>query len=301
MGQAGRILFIVNPTARRGQAAQVIPAIRQILSESVDHDVVLTERAGHALELARDARGFDTVVAVGGDGTVHEVVNGLMARPDDDRPAFSLLPAGSGNDYRRTLGISEDFTTALLGLVSGVRRAVDLGRCNGAWFANSIGLGLDARVAAKSIELRYETGWSGLPLYVRSLLNVLFNQYHSHPVRLTVDRGPARDADFLVLAVTNGPTYGGGFFITPGAVPTDGEFDFCIIDAVPLIQALWRLGFVIPGKHGWMKPVHLGRCRSILVESETAFESAMDGEVVIADRFEIEIVPGALDVIVPMR
>lgn len=299
MGDAGRILFVSNPTAKRGDAAQEIPSIMRILGTEAGHEMILTERPGHATELAREARGFDTIVAVGGDGTVHEVVNGLMSRDVDDRPAFSLLPAGSGNDYRRTLGISSDFTSALLQVVGGRKTNVDIGNCNGRWFANSIGMGLDARVAAKSVELRYETGWSGLPLYLRSLFNVLFHQYHSHKVTVTVDGGKPRSEDFLALAVTNGETYGGGFFITPGAVPTDGRFDTCVIDAMPLYQALWRLGFIIPGKHGWMKPVHLSHCASILVEGDIAFEAALDGEVIIGDRFDIHIHPGALTAIVP--
>lgn len=299
MSNAGRILFVSNPTARQGEAASLIPAIHQILGGNVQHETVLTEYAGHALELARDCTGFDTVVAVGGDGTVHEVVNGIMARPAGDRPQFSLLPAGSGNDYRRALGISEDFTTALLQLVAGRRQPVDLGTCNGTWFANSVGMGLDARVAAKSVELRYSTGWSGLPLYLRSLLSVLFNQYYSHPARVTVDDGETRDENFLVLAATNGPTYGGGFFITPDADPTDGLFDTCTIDFIPVYEALWRLAFVIPGKHTKMKCVHMGRCRKLLVECKTPIEAQMDGEVVIGDRFEIELHPGAMTCILP--
>lgn len=295
----GRTLIIINPSARHGETGALIPVIEELLEATVDHETVLTDRPGHAVELARDATGFDVIIAVGGDGTAHEVLNGIMARPEDDRPAMSLFPTGSGNDWRRTLGISTDLATAVREVLSGQRKRVDVGVCNGVHFANSLAIGLDARVTAKAVELKITTGWSGLPLYFRALMFVLFRQFYSHPVRIKLDDGPIAEQDLLIVALTNGPTYGGGFFITPDAVNDDGLLDMCTIDKLSLLSALWRLPFVVAGKHQWMSMVHVHRPTRVEVWSDVPIAGQMDGEVLLDDHYEVSVIPGGIEVIVP--
>lgn len=297
----GKVLLIVNPAARHGVTAELVPFVTGLLDGQVDYDLVLTEGPGHATVLAREASTFDTVVAVGGDGTVFEVLNGLMQLPRDDRPALALLPTGSGNDYRRTLGISTDLATAARQLIGGVRTSRDVGVVNDEYFANSVAVGLDARVTAKAVELKARTGWSGMMLYMRALFVVLFRQFHSHPVLLGIDGSAPVARDLLLVAATNGPTYGGGFKITPDARPDDGLLDICVIDRVTLLGALLRLPFVIVGHHGWMRPVMLERHASVVIESDVPIEGQIDGEVTLASTYEISVLPDALDVIVPGR
>ena len=296
----GRMLLIVNPTARHGETAPLVPAIERLL-QSVGHDVVLTERAGHAAEIAASAQGYDTLVAVGGDGTVHEVLNGIMRRPEADRPTLGLIPTGSGNDTRRTLGIPTDITDATMALISGERRRFDVGVCNGMYFNNSFAAGLDARVTAKAVEYKSTTKRSGLWLYLTALFHVLFNELYPHRVRVSWDGADAEEAELLVIAVTIGPTYGGGFFITPDAVPDDGLFEVCVIDPLTLGAALVRLPFVIVGKHTRMKPVHMARRTSIVIESDDLMPAQIDGEVLLERRYEISILPSAVECIVPSR
>lgn len=293
-----RMLIIVNPTAKHGETEALVPAIEKLL-RSVEHDTVLTTHPGHAAELARAAEGYSAVVAVGGDGTVHEVLNGLMARPVDSRPALGLIPTGSGNDTRRTLGVPDDVTDATLSLASGSRRRFDVGVCNGVYFNNSFAAGLDARVTAKAVEYKATTRRSGLWLYLTALLHVLFNELYPHHVRVTWDDAPPEDRDVLIIAATIGPTYGGGFFITPDAVADDGLLEVCVIDPLSLPAALARLPFVIVGKHTKMKPVHMSRHGSIVIESEELMPAQIDGEVMVDHRFEISILPSAIECIVP--
>ena len=295
----GATLLIVNPAARHGQTEQLMPAILRLLDGVARYDVSLSDAPCHAKELAAASAGFDTVLAVGGDGTVHEVINGLMERPPDDRPAFGLIPTGSGNDYRRTLGISKDVSTAVRQMATGVSKRVDLGVCNGVYFANSLSIGLDARVTAKAVELKVTTGWSGLLLYLRALMFVLLKQYHGHPVRLSFDGAELVDREMLLIAITNGPTYGGGFFITPDAVPDDGLLDICLIDRVSLPGAFVRLPFVVAGKHRWMRAAHMSRHTSVRLESELPVEGQIDGEVMLESVYEVSIVPNALEVVMP--
>jgi YegS/Rv2252/BmrU family lipid kinase len=294
----GRVLLIVNPAANHGETAALVPAVERLL-QSVPHDTVLTQRVGHAVELAAEADGYDTVVAMGGDGTVHEVLNGVMRRQEHDRPAIGVLPTGSGNDTRRTLGIPTDLTDAVMALITGEVRAVDIGVCNGIYFNNSFAAGLDARVTAKAVEYKITTRRSGLWLYLTALLHVLFHELYPHRVRILWDERSHEDGDVLIIAATIGPTYGGGFFITPDAIADDGLFDVCVIDPLSLPGALVRLPFVIFGKHTRMRPVHMSRHARIVIESDTPLPAQIDGEVLLHTRYDIAIVPGGARCIVP--
>ena len=294
----GRMLLIVNPVAKHGMTEALIPAIERLL-QSVGHDTVFTTHVGHATEIAAAAEGYDVLVAVGGDGTVHEVLNGIMARPAPDRPALGLVPTGSGNDTRRTLGIPTDITDATLALASGIRRRFDIGVCNGVYFNNSFAAGLDARVTAKAVEYKVTTKRSGLWLYLTALLHVLFNELYPHHVRVSWDGEAPLGIDLLIVAATIGPTYGGGFFIAPDALPDDGLLEVCVIDPLPLLEALLRLPFVIFGKHTKMRPVHMSRHVSIIIESDEPLPAQIDGEVMVDRRFEIEVLPSAIECIVP--
>lgn len=295
----GRSLAIVNPAAKHDTTRELLPAVRRLLDNVADVEFRETEAADDGMRIARDASGFDSIIGIGGDGTVHEITNGIMSRPEGDRPALAVLPTGSGNDYARTLGISFDLPTAVRQLVSGERKRVDVGSCNGMWFNNSVAIGLDARVTAKAVEMKVRTGWSGLPLYLRSLMFVLFNQFWPHDLTVTFDHGEPVAMRVLIVAMTHGPTYGGGFFITPDSVPTDGLLDLCVIDPMPLPETLLRLPAVIIGKHTNMRPVHMSRHASVLVESEVPIEGQIDGEVMLDTRYEVTTVPGGLEVVVP--
>lgn len=293
-----RFLLLINPAARHGETAALVPAIESLLA-GMAHDTIVTESPGHATRLAADASRYGLVVAAGGDGTVHEVLNGLMSIPAESRPALGLIPTGSGNDTRRTLGIPDDLTRAALVLGTGTRRRFDVGLCNGVHFNNSFAAGLDAKVTAKAVEYKVTKGRDGLWLYLTALLNVLFNDLGSFKLSISFDGQPPEEHDTLIVAVTNGPTYGGGFFITPDAIADDGLFDVCMIDPLSLPEALCRLPFVIAGKHTRMRPVHMRRHASLVIESPTPLPAQIDGEVLLESRYEITMLPAAIECVVP--
>ena len=295
----GGMLVVINPMANHGETSGLVPVVERLL-QHVPHETVLTQHVGHAAELAARAHGVDVIVAVGGDGTVHEVLNGIMRHPEGRRPALAVLPTGSGNDTRRTLGISTDLADAVMALTTGVRKRFDVGLCNGSiYFNNSFAAGLDARVTIKAVEYKETKGRSGMWLYLSALLHVLRHELYSHPVRLGFDGAAPEQRDLLIVAVTNGPTYGGGFRITPDAVPDDGRFDVCIIDPLTFAQALMRLPFVIFGKHTKMKPVHMSRHTSLSIESERPLPAQIDGEVLMERSYEITMLAGAIECLVP--
>lgn len=295
----GRTLVIINPEARHGETAALIPVVAQLLG-SIPHDTVVTEHTGHAADLAAAADGYDVVVAVGGDGTVHEVLNGLMSLPADRRPALGLLPTGSGNDTRRMLGVPTELAEAAVALGTGKRVRFDVGVCNGVYFNNSFAAGLDAKVTAKAVEYKVTTKRSGLWLYLTALFHVLFHDLAGFDMDISFDGAAAVAHDTLIIAVTQGPTYGGGFKITPDAVPHDGLFDVCMIDPLSLPEALARLPFVVVGKHTTMRPVHMSRHTSLVIESDRPIPAQIDGEVLYEPRYEIGMLPAAIECIVPL-
>jgi YegS/Rv2252/BmrU family lipid kinase len=294
----GRTLVIVNPMARHGETHKLVPVIEKLL-QSLPHDTVLTERTGHASEIASAATGYDLVIAAGGDGTVHEVLNGIMRHDPDARPAVGVLPTGSGNDTCRTLGVPFDLAEAALCIGTGVRKRFDVGVCNGVYFNNSFAAGLDAKVTAKAVEYKVTKHRDGLWLYLTALLHVLFNDLGSFPLTIAFDGSAADVYDTLIIAVTIGATYGGGFRITPDAIPDDALFDVCMIDPLSLPQALARLPFVITGKHTKMKVVHMSRHTGVVIDSEAPLPAQIDGEVLLERHYEIAMLPAAVEYVVP--
>jgi YegS/Rv2252/BmrU family lipid kinase len=295
-----RHLIVVNPQANHGETTKLVPVIERLLT-SLDHDTVETTGPGDAVGITAGAVGYDVVVAAGGDGTVHEVLNGLMQHPAESRPALAVLPTGSGNDTCRTLGIPFDLAEAALLLAGGERHRYDVGVCNGVYFNNSFAAGLDAKVTAKAVEYKVTKQRSGLWLYLTALLHVLFNDLGSFKLRIAFDGGEPDEHDTLIIAMTNGATYGGGFKITPDAIPDDGLFDTCMIDPLSLPLALWRLPFVIAGKHTKMSVVHMSRHSSAIIESPVPLPAQIDGEVLLESRYEIGMLAGAIECIVPRR
>lgn len=292
------MLLIVNPEARHGRTRALVPAIKRLL-KAVPHDLQLTTRPGEAAHIARTARGFDVIVAVGGDGTVHEVLNGLMSHPPGERPALGIIPTGSGNDTCRTLGIPVDLTDAVLTLTSGRCRRLDVGICNDAYFSNSFSAGLDARVTAKAVEYKTTTRRTGLWLYFSALIHVLLHELESYHLRVMLDAERCDEMDALLVAATIGPTYGGGFRNTPDADPDDGLLEICVIDQLTLPQALVRLPFVILGKHTRMRVVHMARQQRLKIESDVPMPAQIDGEVLVGQRFDIGVAARAVEYIVP--
>ncbi len=293
-----RILLIVNPAANHGRGLKLLPVIERLLHDQT-YKVELTTKVGHAKTIAAKASDYDIVVAVGGDGTVHEVLNGLMQIDTAARPALGILPIGSGNDTCRTLGIPRGLSSAIMVLRSGVRRKYDLGRCNDIYFNNSFSIGLDAEVTAKAVEFKATTPLSGLPLYLLSLVYVLFKQLRRYRFALSVDTEESRDVEVLLMAATNGPTYGGGFAITPNSTPDDGLFDTCTIAPLSLPQTLLRLPFVVVGKHTGMSPVTMSRHQAISIESPTPLPAQIDGEVFLENSYVIKMLPLAIEYVVP--
>ena len=243
-------LVIINPTAGGGRALRSVPWVRERLARRPEARLELTGRPGDAESLAAGAarRGHDRVIAIGGDGTVQEVVNGLLSAGE---PAtMGIVPLGSGNDLARSLGLPAELASAWRFAIGHATRRIDVARArNGAgaerWFASAGGVGFDAQVAAAMSERR---GWqAGRAGYLVTTLTEL-RRFENRSIRLTID-GATEPANVLFVAIANGAYYGGGMRIAPDAVLDDERLDICVVGDISRLTVLRQLPNLYRGTH----------------------------------------------------
>jgi diacylglycerol kinase (ATP) len=297
---ANHPLVLFNPVANRGNMAAHRAVMQSRLAgEQVEY--VETGMAGEARERAMQAaRAGRAIIVVGGDGTVNEVVNGILSA--GRRVPLGIVPAGSGNDFAcNTLGLARDPLVALERALYGDVIEIDVGTVNGLYFVNSFSVGLDADIAATANRLKKFPFMSGARLYYGSSLSRLFFGYHRCPWLTFHLEGAdvykqTEPHHYVLLAVTNGPAYGAGFRINPAANPSDGLFDVCAISYAPLLRALKLLPVVQRGEHGEEPEVACYRAKTIHIESLRPVMMGVDGETSSASSFDVRLLPGALSV-----
>lgn len=286
--------IILNPTAGGGRAARNWAAIETELVAYSDLTLHRTEAPGHALELARAAvaRGVDRIIAVGGDGTVQEVVNG-MAR---SAASLGIVPLGSGNDFAHGLDIPRDPALALRLALTGQPRRIDLGRVHDRYFTNVGGVGFDAQVAARANTGVKRRG--GYWPYVAALLRELL-ALRTYPLELQLEgEQPARvTGRMLLVAVGIGQSYGGGMRICPRADFTDGLIDLCVASDVGRFEVLALLPRVFRGTHLDHPKVSYLRTSRLTVHGPAHLAVHADGEIVGNLPVTFEVIPGGLPVI----
>jgi diacylglycerol kinase (ATP) len=292
-------LAILNPVAGRHSAMRIWRRIRAEVPDSRDWECVVTACRGHAVRVAREARGYNRVVAIGGDGTACEVANGLA---DSDTP-MAIVPAGTGNDLARNLGVPHDPLAAARLAARAVPRHIDLGQLRTSqgvtcFFLNVAGFGFDAEVAWRVN--RRPHGSNGTLPYIVGALQAL-RTYASPVVRLTIDGQPAERQIFLV-AVGNCASYAGGMRIVPQARPDDGAFDVCVVSNLRRLEVLRVIPWLYSGRHVSHPAVELFRCRTLQAETLSAASDGAsarvlchaDGESVGGLPVHFAIRPGAL-------
>ncbi|MGQ9683742.1 MAG: diacylglycerol/lipid kinase family protein [Anaerolineae bacterium] len=293
--------LIVNPVAGRGYASRVQTHVCRIMEGlGLSHSVCQTERPLQAIELAEEASqaGYSPVVAVGGDGTVHEVLNGLVRAHVNGGPVgtMAVIPAGSGNDFEYMLQAAGSLEAACRRIAERKTKLIDVGRVDDRYFANGVGIGFDATV---NIVSRRHRTLRGLPLYLLSALETIFIYYKAPLVTVNIDEQEIKGR-MLMVGISNGRRIGGGFMIAPAAEIDDGLFDICLARQASRRRILALLPEFIRGTHVRQKEVRMLRGRRVVVTSEEGLPSHVDGEIYTraARRLEMELLRQRLRVVV---
>lgn len=303
MTHLGKTLLIANPVAQNGNgAAAALCADEEFrrLLPSGEFELAMTEGPLHGRRIAAGAGRFDTVIALGGDGLVHEVVNGLMEIEEPCRPVFGLLPMGSGNDYARTLGMPFALDRSLAQIVHCAPKPFDLGLCNNEYFAETLSFGLDAAIALDTVARRKRTGKTGTPLFLASGIDMLLHQMKEHRFTAVIDGGKPFSDSMLLFAVQVGPTYGGGFRICPDASTDDGLLDLCIAHPpLGIPKAVFIFLLAKDAHHTKFKQLEFRQVSSLSIRFEKQPPAQIDGEPFPASEYDISVCRRALRVLVP--
>lgn len=287
--------LIHNPVAGRGRRNEVVRTASRLLGDaSLEHRVWTTERPGHATEIAGALPGDATVVAIGGDGTVHEVASACV---DTDR-TLGVIPHGSGDDFAHALGVSRArIEPAVEALIRGRTTCVDTALCNGETFVNAVGTGFDAEAGARVADA--PAPLSGLGAYLWSVF-VTLRDLRLTEVRVEADDTLVYQGPSLLVSVQNGPRTGGSFRFAPDARIDDGRLDVLVAGRLSRIGTLGLLPRVFYGGHLGHPEVHLVHATNVRIAWSEPRVWHAEGEIRGPGRLlEIAVRPGSLRVIAP--
>jgi YegS/Rv2252/BmrU family lipid kinase len=297
-------LIIVNPRSGGGLSEKRWAGVVAAISDGLgSFDTRFTERPGHARTIAHEeaSAGRKLVIALGGDGTISEVADGLVAA--GGKAEFGIIPRGTGGDFRRTLDIENQLHEAAERVRKSVPRSIDVGRVTyldhdgreaTRHFVNVTSVGFSSVVAERANQASKRMGGrvSFLSAVVRSLVT-----YDNAEVMVSVDGAEARHMTLLLAAIGNGRFFGGGMKICPEAILDDGHFDFVTVGDLGRIEVLAKIYRIYSGNHLSMKEVRQTRCRKLRVtpvDAKAEIPLEIDGETPGRLPASFEIVKGAL-------
>ena len=290
--------LIVNPLAGKGSALKAIPQIESILNSlDVDYDVILTEYPGHAITLAEEAgsNGYTSVVAVGGDGTANEVINGLMKAANAGKLTSSLavFPVGRGNDFSYGMGVPQELEEACKLLANGNTRKIDIGLVKGGdypegrYFGNGVGIGFDTIVGFEAAKL--PSFISGIPAYLIAALKTIFLFFKAPNLRIEID-GEVLEQPCLLVSLMNGRRMGGSFMFAPESESDDGLLNLCIAKQVTRIQVLGLFPKVMSGTQKEHFAIKMPTAQHVKVKALSgSLPVHADGETICEAGNEVEV------------
>nr|WP_306798588.1 diacylglycerol kinase family lipid kinase [Oceanobacillus saliphilus] len=292
--------FIVNRFSGGGKASKILVHMENTLKEKdISYQVYVTNRQHHATDLARELsqkRETKAIIAVGGDGTVHEIINGMVG---SDIP-LGIIPAGSGNDFCRGMGIPLNYVHALERIFKDERKLIDVGSINNEFFATIVGIGFDGKVARETNQSQNKRILSlaglGRISYIINVLKVLL-YYQPTNVDLIMNQEQSNHQHVWLIAIANSPFYAGGMMICPGAKNNDQLFDICIVKGISRWQLLRIFPSVFKGKHIKHPSVTILKAKELEISSPTPMMAHGDGEFLGETPFKIMISPKTLCVL----
>jgi diacylglycerol kinase (ATP) len=296
---------IVNPAAGANSTHRKWPVINRLLKHiGLSYDFQFTEGAGHAIEIARAAAsdGYGCLVAVGGDGTAHEVANGILGSANAAGTSLGIVSTGTGSDFIRSVGIPRDYASACANLTSPRRLSIDVGlveyRKDGEarqrYFLNGGGVGFDAAVVAETERMPKYLG--GTIPYLGGLLRALLG-YRNKQVVVEAG-GKVISERVLSVVAANGGYFGGGMHVAPQARLSDGLLDLVMIGDFGKLELLRKLSMVYKGTHINLAKVKMLKTGRITIKSLERLLVHADGELLGEAPVTFSILPGALSLVV---
>ncbi len=279
-----KVKLILNPMADMGRAWKTANDLRPIAQEfSGELTWSGTVYPTHAIELARQAaeEGYDLVIALGGDGTVHEVMNGLMQVPEDKRPVMAVVPIGSGNDFAYSIGITQKPSHALAHALKAENiQPVDIGLLidehgRREYFDNTLGIGFDAIVTIRSHKLPIVKGFL---MYLTAVIQTIILNHHPAKVKVETDN-ETWENKILMLTLCNGPREGGGFMMSSNSKNDDGLLESVAVTNVSRTTMFRLVPEFMNGTHARFKQVRMGSFKKMSLTSELPLYIHADGEI----------------------
>lgn len=302
-----KVKLILNPMADMGRAWKTANVLRPIAQEfQGELSWSGTVYPTHAIELAKQAaeEGCDLVIVMGGDGTVHEVVNGLMQVPEDRRPMLGVVPIGSGNDFAYAMGITQRSAHALAHALKAENiTTVDIGKMTDEYgrteyFDNTIGIGFDAVVTIRSHKLPIVKGFL---MYLTAVIQTILLNHNPASVKIQTETEAWEDR-MIMVTLCNGPREGGGFMLSPSSKNNDGTFEYVIVNKVSRPMMFRLIPEFMNGTHMRFKQVRMGHFKKFSLSSNLPLYIHADGEIFTSfgsnlRKVDFEILPQTLRVV----
>lgn len=297
--------LIINPHAGLGRAWRWGSDLRPLVDEFGGADWSGTVYPGHAVDLAHQAalEGYEILISIGGDGTTHEVVNGLMQAPPDKRPKLGIIPVGTGNDFAHNVGLPSEPVLAMRRIFEGEPHKIDLGVLRDEhgreeYWDNALGVGFDATVTVRSRKIPVLHGFF---VYLVAVLQTIILNNDAPVMEIQADTAHWQEKTMMIV-LGNGAREGGGFFVAPQAVPDDGIFDYVSVCQVSRLMMLRLLPEVMRGTHGRFRQVRMGTFKELSLVSDRPLIIHVDGEIYAGFGTDVrqittEILPNALEII----
>lgn len=294
---SGKHIIILNPIAGKGKASELIPQIEGLLKErGIEYDLRVTQGVWHAAELARDAgrAGYGAVVAAGGDGTVNEVINGLMlAHERGERlPTMGVLSVGRGNDFAYGADVPRDLVSCVDVIAARSARPMDVGRVTGGdypmgrYFGNGIGVGFDTIVGLEAAKLKRVHGFMA---YVIGAART-FIMYPEAPLVRVEGDGEAVELASHQISIMNGKRMGGTFFMAPNSVNHDGLFDLCMAERLTRREMVALIARYTKGTQSKSPKIRTGRAaRYVISAPKGGLVVHADGETICVDGYSLVV------------
>ncbi len=299
-----KTFVLCNPLANQGNAKKIIDVLRPLTSGDQTITWHETQYYQHSLELTAQAiqEQAQRIVAIGGDGTIHEVVNGLMRVDSARRPSLGIVPVGSGNDFAKALAIPANPQAALQTALGTAARPIDIGLIQdetgrSEYWTNSLGIGFDAIVNIRSRQVTYARGFG---IYLIAALQTIL--YNHNPIFVQAEEDGRIWQDRLIMMVIgNGRREGGAFWIAPEAHLNDGLLDYATVQRISRLQMLLTIPHFMRGTHTSLKYISTGRFKRLQLTANLPLRIHTDGEIYAGmdsrlQKIVIESVPGAVQI-----